>query len=139
MYSELKEGRLYFGPHTEAAKVAKEQGIDVVVDVRVNGESQPEQLAYNYSHMPIADEDLTASTLKQTAEAIKAAYDEGKAVYFHCGGGNGRACVTATATLLELGEAATVDEAIAQVTAKRPTANIRPAMEAALRSIYEGK
>ena len=136
MYSELKEGRLYFGPHAEAAKAAKEQGIDVVVDVRVNGESQPEQLAYNYSHLPIADEDLTASTLKQTAIAIKEAYNEGKKIYFHCGGGNGRACVTATATLLELGEATTVDEAIAQVKAQRPTATIRPAMEQALRQLY---
>ena len=137
MYSELKEGRLYFGPHAEAAKAAKEQGIDVVVDVRVNGESQPEQLAYNYSHLPIADEDLTASTLKQTAIAIKEAYNEGKKIYFHCGGGNGRACVTATATLLELGEATTVDEAIAQVKAQRPTATIRPAMEQALRQLYK--
>ena len=136
MYSELKSGQLYFGPQNEAATAVKEQQIDMVVDVRVNGEQSPETLPYHYLHMPIADEELTPSTLKQTAVAIKEAYNEGKKIYFHCGGGNGRACVTATATLLELGEAATVDEAIAQVKAQRPTATIRPAMEQALRQLY---
>lgn len=134
-YSKLQDN-IYFGGFADAQDAVANENIDIVVDVRVNGVENPQELSYNYKHAPIADEENTAASLKQTAEYIKQASDEGKKVYIHCGGGNGRAGVAATATLMELG-AENLTTAVAQVKAARPTANIRDNMAQALNENYK--
>ena len=58
-------------------------------------------------------------------------------VYFHCGSGGGRAGVAATAVLMELGFASSLEEAEAAVKEARPQVTIRPKMADALRKLYK--
>jgi protein-tyrosine phosphatase len=65
------------------------------------------------------------------------AYNSGKNVYFHCNTGRGRAGTIATATLLELGQADSVDEAEQKAKEIRPQINVRPQFKEALKRIYK--
>lgn len=133
-YSVLKEGRIFLGSHEVGQQALTDETIDQVIDLRVNGlQDAPNK----YRHLPIGEGEQTIVSLKHNAQTIKAAYEAGETIYMHCGGGNGRACVMASALLIELGEADTVDEAIDQVQQIRPTANVRPEMASILRQMYE--
>lgn len=65
------------------------------------------------------------------------AYRTGKNVYFHCNTGRGRAGTIASAALLELGLAQSVDEAEQKAKEIRPQINVRPQFKDALKRIYE--
>ncbi|MEO4053709.1 dual specificity protein phosphatase family protein [Solibacillus sp. CAU 1738] len=135
-YDELVKGRIYFGGAADAEQAVANEAIDVVVDVRVNG--RDEAVDYDYIHAPIADEsESTASSIKSGATQVVEAYEAGKNIYIHCGSGGGRAGVMAVATLLELGLAASLDEAEAKAKVARPVINIRPNMQNALEELYK--
>lgn len=139
-YDVLVKDRLYFGGAKDAPVAFGNEAVDLVIDVRVNGLTDAEQatVAYPYKHLPIADEDLqVAHSIEQVAKEIATAYHEGKKVYFHCGSGSGRAGVAATAVLMELGLAKTLEEAEAAVKQARPQVTIRSAMETALQKLYK--
>lgn len=107
-YDVLIKDRLFFGGAKDADLAFKQETVDIVIDVRVNGLSNEEQEAasYVYKHMPIADEDIeVAPSIHKVAKEIVSAYENGQKVYFHCGSGGGRAGVAATAVLMELGMA----------------------------------
>lgn len=139
-YDVLVKDRLYFGGAKDAEAAFDNEAVDVVIDVRVNGLTGDEQKAvsYLYKHLPIADEDLAVATsIDKVAKEITAAYHAGKKVYFHCGSGGGRAGVAATAVLMELGLADSLEEAESAVKEARPQVTIRPNMATALQKLYK--
>ena len=136
MYDELIAGRVYFGGADDAEEVVREKEVDKVIDVRVNGRLEP--VDYTYIHKPIADEsEHIADSIKVGVEEVVKAYEAGEKVYFHCGGGGGRAGVVAVATLIELGLAKSLDEAEAMAKQARSKVNIRPNMREALEQLYK--
>lgn len=139
-YDVLVKDRLYFGGAKDAEAAFDNEAVDIVIDVRVNGLTDEEQkmVGYQYKHLPIADEDLmVANSIEKVAKEITAAYHEGKKVYFHCGSGGGRAGVAATAVLMELGVADSLEEAESTVKEARPQVKIRPNMATALQKLYK--
>ncbi len=84
--------------------------IDVIYDLRAEVKGP---LSSDISvHQPIVDEaDDQDDSIKAAVKEVVNAYNSGKNVYFHCNTGRGRAGTIATATLIELGLAKTVDEA----------------------------
>ena len=136
MYDELVKGRIYFGGAADAQMVVDEQSVHKVVDVRVNGRTEP--VDYNYIHAPIAEEpEETAISIKVGVQQVVNAYEAGEKVYFHCGSGGGRAGVMAVATLLELGLAKDLEDAEEKAKEARPAINIRPNMREALEKLYK--
>ena len=136
MYDELIAGRVYFGGADDVEQVVREKEIDKVMDVRVNDRREP--VNYTYIHKPIADEsEHIADSIKAGVEEVVKAYEAGEKMYFHCGGGGGRAGVMAVATLIELGLAKSLDEAEAMAKQARSKVNIRPNMREALEQLYK--
>ena len=133
-YDELVAGRIFVGGAADTEEAVQAEQIDTVFDVRVTG--REEATGYNYIHSPITEEQ-TAETIQMGAKAIANAYKSGESIYIHCGSGNGRASVMAAATLLELGVAEDVADAVDRVKAVHPDANIRPNMQAALEQLYK--
>ena len=133
---EVIAGRLFVGGADEARTAVATGVATTVIDVRVNGLSdQPE---FTYVHCPIADEsDLIAESIQVGVTQLKTRIEQGESIYLHCGSGNGRASVMATAALIELGHAKTIDEAEQYILQKNPSANIRPNMRAALQQSYK--
>ena len=139
-YDVLVKDRLFFGGAKDADLAFEQETVDIVIDVRVNGLSNEEQEAasYVYKHMPIADEDIeVAPSIHKVAKEIVSAYENGQKVYFHCGSGGGRAGVAATAVLMELGQANSLEEAEKAVKNARPQVTIRPKMADALQKLYK--
>lgn len=141
-YDVLVKDHIFFGGVADAKNAIEQEGIDLVVDVRVNGLTEDEQAVagFSYLHRPIADEDsieVVAHSIKAGAIDVVAAFEDGKKVYFHCGSGTGRAGVMAAATLIELGLADSVEEAENKVKVARPKVNIRPKMKEALAELYK--
>ncbi|QSB11857.1 dual specificity protein phosphatase family protein [Lysinibacillus fusiformis] len=139
-YDVLVKDQLFFGGAKDAEAAFTQESVDVVIDVRVQGLSLQEQetVPYSYKHMPIADEDSeVASSIQQVAKEVALAYETGQKVYVHCGSGGGRAGVAATAVLMELGMANSLEEAEAAVKTARPQVTIRPKMEDALQKLYK--
>lgn len=136
MYDELVKGSIYFGGAADAQAAVDEQSVQKVVDVRVNGLTEP--VDYNYIHTPISEAtEETANSIKVGVQQVIDTYKAGEKVYFHCGSGNGRAGVMAVAMLLELGLATNLEDAEAKVKKVRPTINIRPNMREALENLYK--
>jgi len=139
-YDVLVKDRIFFGGAKDANEAFAQEAVDVVIDVRVKGLSSGEEeaVSYSYKHMPIADEDIAvASSIQDVAKEIALSYEAGQKVYVHCGSGGGRAGVAATAVLMELGMANSLEEAEAAVKKARPQVTIRPIMEDALQKLYK--
>lgn len=134
-YQELFNNQIFFGGAADAKDAIVNEQIDIVIDLRV---AEPEKVEYTRIHAPIADEekDVVPSIQYAVGEVMKA-YHDGKKVFFHCGSGSGRAGTIATATLLELGQAKTVDEAEQKAKVIRSKVNVREPMKKALKRIYE--
>ncbi|MCS1391285.1 dual specificity protein phosphatase family protein [Lysinibacillus boronitolerans] len=139
-YDVLVKDQLFFGGAKDAEAAFIQESVDVVIDVRVQGLSPQdhETVPYSYKHMPIADEDSeVASSIQRVAQEVAMAYETGQKVYVHCGSGGGRAGVAATAILMELGMAESLEAAEAAVKKARPEVTIRPKMEDALQKLYK--
>lgn len=134
-YQELVDNQIFFGGAKDVEDAIANEQIDIVIDLRV---AQPEKVKYTRIHAPIADEgaDMIPSIQYAVDEVMKA-YHDGKKVYFHCGSGSGRAGTIATATLLELGQAKTVEAAEQKAKAIRSKVNVREPLKKALKEIYE--
>lgn len=133
-YDELIAGKLYVGSANDAHNVIADQKATHVFDVRINGRSEP--VDYVYTHSPI-EENNEENTIKKGAEQIATAIRKGESVYIHCGSGTGRAAVMAAATLVELGEVLTIDDAMNTVLQKRKGARFQPIMVSALQQLYK--
>ena len=139
-YDVLVKNRLFFGGAQDAQAAFSNEQVDVVIDVRVNGLTEQQQQAahYDYHHISIADEEAeVAPSIDKVAKKIVSAYESGQKVYFHCGSGSGRAGVAATAVLMELGLANSLEEAESAVKKARSQVTIRPNMANALKQLYD--
>ncbi|RST70883.1 protein tyrosine phosphatase [Siminovitchia acidinfaciens] len=135
-YEELIQGRIFIGGADAIEGLLENEKIDVIYDLRVNPKGGlPSELSV---HQPIVDEEENQDeSIKAAVNAVIKSYSEGKNVYFHCNTGRGRAGTIATATLLELGLADSVDEAEEKAKAIRPQISVRPQFKDALKRIYD--
>ena len=134
-YEALVPGRIFIGGIDAIDVLVANEKIDVIYDLRaeVKGPLSSEVSV----HQPIVDEaDHQDESIKAAVKEVVASYHSGKNVYFHCNTGRGRAGTIATATLLELGYADSVDEAEQKAKEIRPQINVRPQFKEALRRIY---
>ncbi|MGG0656124.1 protein-tyrosine phosphatase family protein [Rummeliibacillus pycnus] len=134
-YQELVKNRIFFGGAADAEAAIANENIDVVIDLRV---AEPGKVNYTRIHAPLADEEAEiVPSIKNAVNEVMNAYHDDKKVFFHCGSGSGRAGTMATATLLELGQAKTVEEAEQIAKTIRSKVNVREPMKKALLEIYE--
>ncbi|MGE7922918.1 protein-tyrosine phosphatase family protein [Viridibacillus arvi] len=134
-YQALLGDRIFFGGAADAEEAAMNEKIDVVIDLRVK---EPEKVTYNRVHAPIADEaEQVEASILYAVDKVVSAYRDGEKVFFHCGGGGGRAGTVAVGTLIELGQASTIEEAEQKAKAIREKVNVREPMRKALQNIYE--
>jgi len=135
-YDELIPKRIFIGGVDAIAGLLANENIDIIYDLRAEVKGA---LPSNKSiHQPIVDnaEDQDDSIQAAVKEIVNA-YKDGKNVYFHCNTGRGRAGTIATATLLELGLADSIDEAEQQTKVIRSSIRISPQFKEALKRIYE--
>lgn len=140
-YHELIPGKVYIGGENALLEALKEQEISDVFDLRDTGtkaEGFPEEVTRH--HFPIVeDESGQEGSVQAAIQAVTAAVNSGKTVYFHCAGGRNRTGTVATGLLMELGLASTVDEAEALAKEKRPDINIKQEMRDMLKEFYPSK
>lgn len=140
-YHELIKGKVYIGGENALLEALQEQEISDVFDLRdtgTKGEGFPEDVTRH--HFPIAeDESGQENSVQAAIQAVTAAVNSGKTVYFHCAGGRNRTGTVATGVLLELGHAATVEEAESLAKEKRPDINIKQDMREVLKGFYPSK
>lgn len=135
-YEALVPGRIFIGGVNAIDELLATEEINVIYDLRaeVNG-PLPSDLSI---HQPIVDEaEHQDESIKNAVSAVMDAYHAGKNVYFHCNTGRGRAGTIATAALLELEQAQSVEEAEQQAKEIRPSINLREPFKEALKRIYE--
>lgn len=135
-YKELIPNRIFIGGVDAIDNLLATENIDVIYDLRaeVRGELPSDRSI----HQPIVDDAEQQDDSIQTAvKKVIDAYNDGKNVYFHCNTGRGRAGTIATATLLELGLADSVDEAEQKAIEIQPTINLKPQFKDALKRIYK--
>lgn len=137
-YEELIPNRIFIGGVDAIDDLLVTENIDVIYDLRaeVKGPLSSDKSI----HQPILDNaEQQDESIQAAVKKVVNAYNEGKNVYFHCNTGRGRAGTIATATLLELGLADSIDEAEQQAKAIQPTINVKPQFKEALQRIYEKK
>lgn len=135
-YEELIPNRIFIGGVNAIDDLLANENIDVIYDLRaeVNGALSSDKSV----HQPIVDDaEQQDESIQAAVKKVVDAYKEGQNVYFHCNTGRGRAGTIATATLLELGLADSIDEAEQQAKAIQPTINVKPQFKDALKRIYE--
>lgn len=139
-YQALIEDKIFFGGAKDVEQMVKNEGIDVVVDLREEAEecAFPEA-PVQWIKVPLGDntaepqDDLFHLAIKEVVKA----YREGKKVGFHCGGGKGRTGTVAVGTLRELGLAQSLEEAEEKAKSIRPIIAVKPNQWEALRAIYK--
>lgn len=134
-YHELIKERIYFGGADDVRDMMANEKADVIFDLRA--ESHENLSGYDRIHSPIVDDaEHQDDSIKKSIEQVVNAYNEGKKVYFHCGGGSTRAGTVAVGTLLSLGKANTIDEAETMAKSIRPKVNVKPQMKEALQRLF---
>lgn len=137
-YQELIKERIFIGGADDVNDVMKNEKADIIFDLRA--ESSETLSDYNRVHSPIVDDvDRQDESIKNSIDQVVNAYNEGKKVYFHCGGGSNRTGTVAIGTLVKLGKASSIDEAEEMAKAIRPKINMKPEMKAALNRILSNK
>ncbi len=135
-YEELVPNRIFIGGVDAIDNLLANENIDVIYDLRA--EVTGPLSSVKSVHQPIVDDVEQQDESIQTAvKKVVDAYKDGKNVYFHCNTGRGRAGTIATATLLELGLADSIDEAEQKAKVIQPTINVKPQFKDALKRIYE--
>ncbi|OLS35266.1 dual specificity protein phosphatase family protein [Bacillus sp. MRMR6] len=134
-YNELIKDRIYIGGVDDVQDVMDHEKADVIFDLRA--EAPENKVEYNRIHSPIVDDgEHQDESIKKSIDDVVSAYNEGKKIYFHCGGGSGRTGTVAVGTLLSLGKAKTIEEAEEMAKTARPKINVKPQMKEALKRIY---
>lgn len=138
-YHALIPGHVFMGGAGDVQSMVDNEGVEVVVDLR----EEAEQCAavgegLKWIKVPLGDEanEPQEQLLRTAIKAVTDAYNNGEKVAFHCGGGKGRTGTVAYGTLLELGLAATIEDAEQQAHSIRPVLNIKPAQRKSLEDIY---
>ncbi|ASS68144.1 MULTISPECIES: dual specificity protein phosphatase family protein [Paenibacillus] len=141
-YHALIRDKIFMGAATDVESMVKNEGIDVIVDLR--GEAK--ECAYpaanvKWIQIPLADNSAgpQEKAFEQAIKAITEAFYQNKKVAFHCGGGKGRTGTVAAGTLLALGLSDTLDEAEAKAKSIRNIIDIKPSQRESLHKLYPGK
>lgn len=134
-YQALIKDRIFIGGADHVDEVMENEKVDVIYDLRAEAPTQESK--YNRIHRPIVDDaDHQEESVKQAIDEVLKSYNEGKKVYFHCGGGSNRTGTVAIGTLLGLGEAKDINQAEEMATAIRPKIKVKPEMKEALKNIF---
>lgn len=134
-YNELIKDRIYFGGADDVRDMMENEKADIIFDLRA--ESHENKSGFDRIHSPIVDDaEHQDESIKKSIKHVVNAYNQGKKVYFHCGGGSHRAGTVAVGTLLSLGKAKTIEEAEEMAKSIRPKVHVKPEMKAALKRIY---
>lgn len=135
-YEAVIPGRIFVGGIDAIDTLLNNEDIDVIYDLRaqVQGDLPSEKSI----HQPIVeDAQQQKQSIQDAVQAVMKDYHDGKNVYFHCNTGRGRGGTIATAVLMELNEAKSVNEAEEKMKVIRPATNVRPEFKEALKNIYE--
>ncbi|WP_440108633.1 protein-tyrosine phosphatase family protein [Paenibacillus sp. QZ-Y1] len=138
-YHELVKGKVYIGGADAALSAIKEQGVTEVFDLRDDGKAQEgfPASAKRHHYPIIEDRDDQEESIKAAIVAVTEAVQSDKKVFFHCAGGRNRTGTVATALLINLGEATTVEEAEKLAMERRPDISIKPEMRNVLKNMFE--
>jgi thioredoxin reductase (NADPH) len=134
-YQALIKDRIFIGGADQVDEVMENEKVDVIYDLRAEAPTQESK--YNRIHQPIVDdEEHQEESVKKAIDEVLHSFNEGKKVYFHCGGGSNRTGTVAIGTLLALGQAKEIDQAEVIARDIRPKIKVKPEMKAALKNIY---
>jgi len=134
-YQELIGDRIFIGGADDAVEVMKNEKVDVIVDLRA--ESANTSSDSNRIHCPIIDDtDQQDESVNEAINLVVNSYNDGKKVFFHCGGGSNRTGTVAIGTLLALGKAETIAEAEERAKTIRPKINVKSAMRDSLKRLF---
>lgn len=138
-YHALIADKIFMGGAADVEAMGLNEGIEVVVDLR----EEATECAYPTDHVkwvkiPLADDtkEHEAELFKQAIDEVVGAYNAGKKVAFHCGGGKGRTGTVAVGILLELGLANTFEDAEIKAKSIRSIINIKPLQKELLNKIF---
>jgi len=138
-YHSLVADKIFMGGAADVEAMVLNEGIEVVVDLR----EEATECAYPADHVkwvkvPLDDntKENEAELFKQAIDEVVGAYNTGKKVAFHCGGGKGRTGTVAAGTLLELGLASTIEDAELKAKNIRNIINIKPMQKELLNKIF---
>ncbi|NUU74311.1 protein-tyrosine phosphatase family protein [Paenibacillus xylanilyticus] len=138
-YHALIADKIFMGGAADVEAMVLNEGIEVVVDLR----EEATECAYptdqvKWVKVPLDDDtkEHEAKLFKQAIDEVVGAYNAGKKVAFHCGGGKGRTGTVAAGTLLELRLASTIDDAEVQAKIIRNIINIKPMQKEILKKLY---
>ncbi|MDR6553983.1 dual specificity protein phosphatase family protein [Paenibacillus qinlingensis] len=138
-YQALHEDKIFFGGAADVEDMVKNEGVEVVVDLR--GEAT--ERAYpganvEWIQVPLGDnaEGPQDVLFQQAISHVVEAYRAGKKVGFHCGGGSGRTGAVAVGTLITLGKSQSIDEAEALAKSIRSKVNVKPAQREAIEKLF---
>ncbi|WP_442600479.1 protein-tyrosine phosphatase family protein [Paenibacillus sp. KN14-4R] len=139
-YHALHEDKIYMGSAADVEAMVKNEGIQVIVDLR----GEVTECAYpgasaEWVQIPLGDNAKESQELlfKKAIDEVITAYKNGKKVAFHCGGGKGRTGTVAVGTLIELGQSSTIDEAEAKAKSIRNVINLKAPQRESLQKLYE--
>jgi protein-tyrosine phosphatase len=138
-YQALIEGRVYMGGAADVESMVKNEGIEVIVDLR--GEAtECDYLDANveWIQIPLGDQASVPQDegFQKAIDTVTEAYHRNKKVAFHCGGGKGRTGTVAAGTLLALGLSHTVDEAETKAKHIRNVIDIKPSQRESLYNLF---
>jgi protein-tyrosine phosphatase len=132
-YNELIQDRVFIGGADDVKDVLKNENVDVILDLR----AEVQETDYDRVHSPIFDDgEHQDESIQKSIKHVVSAYNEGKKVYFHCGGGSGRTGTIAVGTLLSLGIAKTIEEAEAMAKEARSKIKVKPEMKDSLKRLF---
>ncbi|WP_339255626.1 dual specificity protein phosphatase family protein [Paenibacillus sp. FSL R5-0713] len=138
-YHALIAEKVFMGGAADVEAMVLNEGIEVVVDLR----EEATECAYPTDHVkwvkiPLDDDtkEHEAELFKQAIDEVVGAYNAGKKVAFHCGGGKGRTGTVAAGILLKLGLANTFEDAEIKAKSIRSIINIKPVQKDLLNKIF---
>lgn len=141
-YHALIADKVFMGGAADVEAMVLNEGIEVVVDLREEATecAYPTDLV-KWVKVPLDDDtkEHEAELFKQAIDEVVGAYNAGKKVAFHCGGGKGRTGTVAVGILLELGLANTFEDAEIKAKSIRSIINIKPMQKELLKGIYYNK
>lgn len=134
-YGELIPNRIFIGGVDAIDNLLANENIDIIYDLRAEVNSAlPSEKSI---HQPIVDDaEQQDDSILAAVKKVIDAYNQGKNIYFHCNTGRGRAGTIATAALLELSLANSIEEAEELAKEARSNINIKPQFKDALKRIY---
>ncbi|MCY9696171.1 protein-tyrosine phosphatase family protein [Paenibacillus alginolyticus] len=139
-YQALVDEKIFFGGAADVEAMIKNENVEVVVDLR--GETT--ECAYptdgvEWLQVPLGDnaEGPQDQLFQQAINYVVEAYNSGKRVGFHCGGGKGRTGSVAIGTLIAIGKSENLEDAEKLAKSIRPVINIREPQRDALEKLFK--